>query len=702
MNFKFDRKTSSFFLLEQNKKRIVFDDLTVKLRFTSISLKDGRITPLGVDDESFALSQRFIGGNTDYRMGQCSAFLRYKILGSSLLITYDSVSKEAFSPEEAVKLTVSDIPGVDGSVFYHNRSDDFQNFDCEGLWWSQAIFLKDPARETKNDWGLFALWKYEDGRIAGILPVTTEKVFGKLCGSSRKCLSTVASTTSYEVQTDSYPLLLVSFADNVETVVDNIFQAYVKINPNLPLLTEKKIGKPFDKLGWCSWNAFGKDCTEQDIVSAIKKFKENNLPIKYVIIDDCWQDITIEKVVKHDEGFSNARLVSIDCSKEKFPSGMKQIVKTCKKAGIESVGLWHALNGYWQGIDSECSLAKEFPEWFIVISNGTLVPKPGSAFFDIWYKLLRSWGVDFVKIDNQGFHRQHLPYQKSFCEYMSNLQRDIKDAMVTHELRAIYCMATHPENIFNAMPDQILRVTNDFIPNNVYGTRKHIVNNFYNSAWLDKLLWPDFDMFQSSDMNSLAFAHSLAISASPIYTTDKPVDIKSDLLRRLVLPSGLIPRYDIPARLLDSRFFQNPFEDGNVMVVKARSGHAVSVGIFNVTSSGVAVFGRITLEELGLSEDRYLAYSDSAKFEPQIVKRGGYISYFLKNIESDLVTLAPVRKGFAVIGLIDYFAAPALVSKIIVNKKSCVLKLKASGQILYYSDLNGIITADVEKNCEIK
>jgi hypothetical protein len=705
MKLVYDKTKISFVLHEQGKERIIFDDLIVRLRLTAVSLAGGRIRPGGVIGKGggceYPLVQYFMGSRRVYGMNQSSASLHSKIIDESLLISYESVDKEAFSPDEAVTLKIGHLPDVDGSVFFHNRSDDFQNFDCEGLWWSQAVFAKDPVKEIKNDWGMLMLWKYDDGLIGGMIPVTTEKVFSKMCGA-KGTLSIIASTASCEVGTQTYPLVLISFADSVDGVIRNLFDSYSQINPNLPDRVKGQIGPPFDKLGWCSWNAFGQNCTEENILSAVKALSQKNIPVKYIIIDDCWQDTIRRDSQSHAEGLSDAKLVSMDCSKKKFPSGMASIIAQCKRLGIESVGLWHAMNGYWQGIDPDGSLFREHPEWFMTIEDGCVIPRPGTEFFKKWYELMRQWGADFVKVDNQGFHRRQMTYKKSFCEYMTDLQKDLRDAAMAASMRVIYCMATHPENIFNAMPQQLLRVTNDFIPNDVYGTRKHVVNNFYNSAWLGNLFWPDYDMFQTMDSNAVALAHSLAISASPIYTTDEPDRINSELIRKLVLPDGSITRYDVPARVLESRFFDDPFAEDAIMVVMAQAKSAITLGLFNMSCSGRAVHGHITLKEIGLCEENYLVYSDTGAFAAKIVSKGGCIEYFLKSLRSDLITLAPVRSGFAVIGLIDYFAAPAMVLEIIETGTGYQIKLASAGRLLYYSDKVGINTIEVDKKCVIR
>jgi hypothetical protein len=87
------------------------------------------------------------------------------------------------------------------------------------------------------------------------------------------------------------------------------------------------------------------------------------------LVDDGWQDV------------KSFRLQSFDCKKlflDKIES-LGAIVKTAKeKYGVEHVGVWHTIQGYWQGVEpsnfaSQYSLIK-------VTKDGYPGPAEGEGF----------------------------------------------------------------------------------------------------------------------------------------------------------------------------------------------------------------------------------------------------------------------------------------------------------------------------------
>ncbi len=689
--FKYNRQEKLFSIELGGKERVVFNDFELNFRMTQLSLLNGRIHPelplegdVGID---FPVRLWGMGSEKTIPLSAASGRISSSLVGDSILLSYkNDIKEKLFSPEQAVRISISELPGIEKSIFFHNRSNEFQNFDCEGLWWSQSVFVDDVTTDLSHDWGMLSCWQYNDGVIAGILPVTTDCILGRMKGSANG-LSIIACTGSSGEAIDSYPLVLIAFSNSVGSVIDKLFRSAKSFYPKFNLVDTEKLPEPFGKLGWCSWNAFGKDVTESDIKAVVDKFKEDKIPVRYIILDDGWSEvdeIEIEEI-KLEEGLSAACLKSYEADSRKFPQGLREVIEYAKESGIEAFGVWHALNGYWYGLSSDMDIVQEQPDWFIKVKDGRIIPAPGGGFYDEWYDKLKKDGVDFLKVDNQSFHRQCMPYQDNMPEYMAGIQQDMNAAADKNDFRVIYCMATVPEIFFNCGSGHLLRVSNDFKENDAFGSRKHLVNSFYNSLWLRKVFMPDFDMFQTKDAFAETFARMLAIAGSPIYTTDRPEEIDVGLLRRMVLPTGDIPRYDALPEIMESRFFDNPYDEGNILAVTANTGDIKVLGLFNTIETGHNCSGVIGLDELGYTQD-CLVYSDAGQFAPQIIKAGGRIRFSLQNMESDLITIAPVKSGFAAIGVIDFFAASAIIES--VEKKDDCLRicLKDSGLFLAYCE----------------
>ncbi len=694
--FQYDKQNKQFSLTAEGKERVCFGDLELNFRMSRLALRSGRIHPEppvpAEDGIDIPLRLYGMASASNLFKEKVSGRISQRPVGQATLLSYGNDMKEyLFSPDQAVCFSVTELPGVQKGVFFHNRSDESGRFDYEGLWFAQAIFIDDPASQLLADWGMLSLWQYDDGLVGGMLSVTTDKVLGRLRGEGAEGLSIISCTGGTGEIVKNYPLALFAFGKSVEEIRDILFDAAHELYPNFTLREGKEIPAPFDKLGWCSWNAYGQDIKETDIKEAVDGFKKHNVPVRFIILDDTWSDVDrVNDSERIAEGISVTRLVSYAPDETKFPSGLRPLIDYAKDAGIESFGIWHTLNGHWYGVLPDAQVVQEHPEWFITTAGGWVVPTPSSGFYKEWYKTLKECGVDFLKIDNQGFHRRCLPYQQNMAEYMAGIQDDLRKAANQYGFPIIYCMATQPETLFNCGSNQVLRVTNDFFPNNGFSTRKRLVNNFYNSFWLSKIFWPDFDMFQSRDTYAETFGRMLAISGSPIYTTDRPDAINAALISRLVLPSGNIPRYDDLSQVVPGRFFEDPFTPGNVLAVTACVRDTVTLGLFNVIQDGQLCSGTVSFAEIGLYAERYMVYSDAGYFEPKVLMMEDHITFDLESMKSDLVTIAPVIDGFATVGVVDYLATPAVVESIERRAECIEISLKASGLLLGFIEPNPV------------
>ena len=81
-----------------------------------------------------------------------------------------------------------------------------------------------------------------------------------------------------------------------------------------------------------------------------------------------------------------------------------EVITQVKKLGVERVGVWHTVLGYWGGISRSSETFKSVP--FLTLRKNwgatypIIHPLQVDNFFDTWYKQLSDWGVDFVKCDD--------------------------------------------------------------------------------------------------------------------------------------------------------------------------------------------------------------------------------------------------------------------------------------------------------------
>lgn len=89
-----------------------------------------------------------------------------------------------------------------------------------------------------------------------------------------------------------------------------------------------------DVLGYCTWNAFGKGVTEENLYEAMESLKAHDIPVAYMIIDDGWSEV------------SNNQLLSMDVNRDKFSRTLKGTVDNLKSKypHLKRVGVWHVSN----------------------------------------------------------------------------------------------------------------------------------------------------------------------------------------------------------------------------------------------------------------------------------------------------------------------------------------------------------------------
>ena len=132
-----------------------------------------------------------------------------------------------------------------------------------------------------------------------------------------------------------------------------------KMNKKGDLRKNKKYPETFEYLGWCSWDAFQHHVTTEKLLEKCQEFKDKNIPVRWAILDDTWNDVT-----SIDNETKNMReLNDFEAAPERFPKGLKDCITRIKENYGLTVGIWHPISGYWYGINPNGPLQKEFPSF---------------------------------------------------------------------------------------------------------------------------------------------------------------------------------------------------------------------------------------------------------------------------------------------------------------------------------------------------
>ena len=167
--------------------------------------------------------------------------------------------------------------------------------------------------------------------------------------------------------------------------------------------------------GWCSWHYFGTHITEQIILNQIKAAAE--LGLEFILIDDGW-------TTWGDWLFAD---------KNKFPHGLKWLVKKIKLNGLKA-GLW------WAPLlaKSSSGLFHQHPDWFVQNLEGTQV-SPLDIFIPDKRRIL--------DLENPGV----IAYLNQVLDYFSDSGFEL--------LKSDFLYAAHfnPKFTSGAVPDNLLK-----------------------------------------------------------------------------------------------------------------------------------------------------------------------------------------------------------------------------------------------------
>ncbi|KAH7688526.1 raffinose synthase protein [Dioscorea alata] len=368
---------------------------------------------------------------------------------------------------------------------------------------------------------------------------------------------------------------------------------------------EKRLPGIVDYFGWCTWDAFYQEVTQEGVEAGLQSLTSGGAPPKFVIIDDGWQSVAGDQGKGGLQRLTDIRENSKFQSKEDPVSGIKSIVSIAKeKYGLKYVYVWHAITGYWGGVRpgegmDEYGSKMQYPKMsprmvenepglvedvLTVQGLGLVNPKRVYKFYNDLHSYLALAGVDGVKVDVQcvletlgtGLGGRVELTRKFHQALDASVAKNFPDngciACMSHNTDALYCSKQTGE----------VRASDDFYPRDPVSHTIHIASVAYNSVFLGEFMLPDWDMFHSLHPAAEYHASARAISGGPIYVSDAPGKHNFDLLRKLVLPDGSILRARLPGRPTQDCLFTDPARDGvSLLKIWNMNKYTGVLGVYN-------------------------------------------------------------------------------------------------------------------------
>ena len=442
-------------------------------------------------------------------------------------------------------------------------------------WWTRPAFAEDSTEIPEKTQAAF--FKLRD-RCACLLPMAGEQFKTSLSGGTKDelCLEMNACAAGFG-QIDEI-LYLYAEAPTVREAVHCVFSRLLREKGIAPR-EERRLPEMFHYLGWCSWDAFYTDVSEDKIRAKAQELAQKDVPVRWMLIDDGWFP-SRNKMIR---GFMP--------DPEKFSEGFRGMIEDIRAGGrIRWFGVWHALGGYWAGVDPESALALEEAPYLHRSRNGRLIPDPeqGSGFYRDWCDVLKNEGIDFIKVDGQSAVPFYFENEISVCEAARGLGRALESGAYRMDGAIINCMGMAMESIVARPSSAVSRNSDDFLPMQEESFVEHLLQNAYNAIYHNEIYCCDWDMFWSKHVHAVKHSLLRAISGGPVYVSDKISETDPEVLRPLAYADGQLLMMNRSARPTEDCIFTDPRRNGVLKLHNTASwgerDNAGGIAAYNLTN----------------------------------------------------------------------------------------------------------------------
>lgn len=353
--------------------------------------------------------------------------------------------------------------------------------------------------------------------------------------------------------------------------------------------------------GFCSWDAFYSDISAVGLEEKLREFREKKIPVHWLLIDDGWMQTKDRKLCSFQE------------DRRKFPEGLKGFVRKAKEEyGVEKVGVWHSLQGYWHGVEPGSELYSAQKENLVRTAAGYYVPAweegKAFAFFNAWHDYLKKQGIDFIKVDNQGgsseYARNNVPRATAVAAVLRGLEAS---ALVNFGGDILHCMGMGQAEYLGRYVTGVSRSSDDFFPQRLDGFRSHAMQNAYNSYFHGPVYWCDWDMWWTKHKTAVQSAVLRAISGGPVYVSDKVGETDPERLKPLMEADGRLLMCDAPGRPACSQLM-GIGEGVPFLIRNTCQGYPV-VAAFTLNECTAAARVRIDCAEFLPDDREYITYA---------------------------------------------------------------------------------------------
>ena len=559
--------------------------------------------------------------------------------------------------------------GVSAFICAHREQPFFMSSSC-------GKKIKDLPEECQ-----WVALRHTDGSYTVLLPLIDEPFRASLRGNKAGEIELVIETGDIGTIGDSAVVLYAANGDNPYTLMEEAGKSVANQIKTCKRRVDKPVPAITDYFGWCTWDAFYEKVDTKGVKEGLESFKKGGFVPKFLLLDDGWQSVWDEP-----ENRGHHQLSSF-LPNGKFNHNMHETVELAKKKyGVRMFYVWHAIMGYWGGVSATSAEMAPFapknkaqqhskgmysvnPSYSsdLVFPYGFVDPDKAFNFYNAYHRYLSAEGVDGVKVDVQAA-LEGVGYAAGGRVRVARKFHEGLEGSVHRNFggELINCMSCSNDIIYNTEASNLMRSSDDYFPNRPESHGVHIYRNAVNSMWMSEFTHCDWDMFQTTHEFGWFHAAARAVSGGPVYVSDTIDGHDFELIDRLVLSDGTLPRAIAIARPTLDSLFRDPMDGKHLFKIFNYNRYGGVVAAFNMEANIDGKVGKTVTDQVspsdvdGYESGNYAVYSHHDKTVTLLAANRSQ-KVTLNPQRFDIFTVMPVEAGFAPIGLAGKFNSGATI-----------------------------------------
>lgn len=581
------------------------------------------------------------------------------------------VAQEAFRESDSLATGNPVIIGLEWDEQPESFNAQYQHRD----WWSRPKMGKCFSGIPERTQSLCV--KTGKGCLA-FVPMTGELMKSYVQGGKDNELQIVLTAYTAGIAEISQCCLIFTEADSIYQTMEEVWKTAGK-ERNFPLVQDRSYPEILEYLGWCSWDAFYTDISEEKVRQKVREIQDKEIPVRWILLDDGWLSVR------------NDCLYSMKPEALKFPKGFSEMCREIKEnSSIDWIGVWHAFAGYWGGIERDSELHVQMKDFLYETKNRKLIPHfdtdKGILFWKKWYEFLKKEGIDFVKVDGQSAIKNYYRNNEPVARAAQGAHKGFETAAVQYMGgNVINCMGMAAENMMNRTMTGVSRNSDDFVPDAEEGFKEHLLQNAYNALYHSQVYHCDWDMFWTKHKDARKHALLRAISGGPVYVSDKIGETNVQELLPLCYQDGRLLRMDRCALPTEDSVFRNPENPFNIALTNTVNGTG-ALAVFHLGDTEKKVTTTVSPKQIkGLSGDEFLVYDGVEKEVFRIHREEGFEVSIAPDGYAYYLFL-PERSNITPIGLINKYMSAHAVMDLCEKENVTSITLREGGSFGFASE----------------